>query len=81
MVEYGVLFNQWRMILSALSQKEALVLSARFGLNDFEEHTAEQAGILLGTTGEQIRLTEARALRKLRSRAIQTGAIRSDYLD
>ncbi|MBL1321725.1 MAG: hypothetical protein COA63_011795 [Methylophaga sp.] len=70
-----------KLILSSLTEKEGQVLSARFGLNEQEAQTLEQVGKRLGVTRERIRQIEAKALRKLRQKAMHLKAQRDDYLD
>lgn len=53
-------------VLSALSDREAKVLSMRFGLNGGKPMTLEEVGQKFGVTRERIRQIEAKALRKLR---------------
>ncbi|MEX2028103.1 MAG: sigma-70 family RNA polymerase sigma factor [Candidatus Curtissbacteria bacterium] len=52
--------------LSTLSPRERKVIEVRFGLEDGEKLTFEQAGELFRVTRERIRQIEAKALRKLR---------------
>jgi len=54
-------------LLSQLSEREALVLKLRFGLDGYAEHTLEQVGKELKVTRERIRQIESKALRKLRN--------------
>jgi len=72
--------NEWEQILSTLTEKEAKVIIARFGFFGREAQTLEQVGQTLNVTRERIRQIEAKALRKLRSRAQSLGAKLSDYL-
>ncbi len=53
-------------VLDTLTQREAKVLSLRFGLEDGHPHTLEEVGSRFGVTRERIRQIEAMALRKLR---------------
>lgn len=53
-------------VLGALSDREAKVLSMRFGLNGGRAMTLEEVGQKFGVTRERIRQIEAKALRKLR---------------
>jgi len=69
-----------REILSTLTEKEARVIIARFGIYDRDGQTLEQVGNGLGVTRERIRQIEVKALRKLRSRAQCLNAKLDDYL-
>lgn len=53
-------------VLSSLTEKEAMVLRLRYGLDDGETKTLEDVGKMFGVTRERIRQIEAKALRKLR---------------
>lgn len=53
-------------VLSSLTEKEALVIKLRYGLEDGETKTLEDVGKMFGVTRERIRQIEAKALRKLR---------------
>jgi len=74
-------YSELKIILSTLTNKEARVIIARFGINQREEKTLEQVGVALGVTRERIRQIEAKALRKLRAKAQLLGAKSGDYLD
>lgn len=49
-----------------LSERQAVVLIARFGLNGREPQTLDNVGKVLGLTRERIRQIEAEALTMLR---------------
>jgi RNA polymerase primary sigma factor len=53
-------------LISALTDREQLILRLRYGLGSEEEHTLEQIGQFLGLSRERVRQLEARALKKLR---------------
>lgn len=55
-----------RSLLKELSEREALVLNERFGLEDGISRTLEEIGSQLSVTRERVRQIEAKALRKLR---------------
>ncbi|KKS78230.1 MAG: RNA polymerase sigma factor [Candidatus Woesebacteria bacterium GW2011_GWB1_43_14] len=66
-------------VLGTLSDREAKVLTLRFGLDGGQQRTLEEVGKVFGVTRERIRQIEAKALRKLqhpsRRKKLQ------DYLD
>ncbi len=53
-------------VLKTLTEREAMVLRLRFGLEDGHPRTLEEVGSTFGVTRERIRQIEAKALRKLR---------------
>jgi len=53
-------------LLHTLSQREATILTLRFGLDGGEERTLEEIGEKLGVTRERIRQLQNEALGKLR---------------
>jgi len=55
---------------SQLSQREAMVIAMRFGLDGNTDHTLEDVGKQLGVTRERVRQIEAKALNKLRRNKI-----------
>lgn len=61
-----MLDDQLEEVLSSLTEKEALVLRLRYGLDDGETKTLEDVGKMFSVTRERIRQIEAKALRKLR---------------
>lgn len=62
-----LLKDHLRSVLSMLQEREAKVLSLRFGLDgNGEAKTLEEVGKIFGVTRERIRQIEAKALRKLR---------------
>lgn len=63
---YQLLKEQVDDVLYTLSEREARVLSLRFGLEDGRQRTLEEVGHDFGVTRERIRQIEAKALRKLR---------------
>lgn len=56
-------------VLRTLSEREAAVLSGRFGLDDDRPHTLDELGTRFGLTRERIRQIEAKGLAKLRQPA------------
>ncbi|MGH3795084.1 MAG: sigma-70 family RNA polymerase sigma factor [Pseudonocardiaceae bacterium] len=65
-VEHQALGEELRTLVDSLPQREALIISLRFGLADGQEHTLQQIADLLGYTRERIRQLEMRALVQLR---------------
>ncbi len=63
---YQLLKEQIADILSTLSDREARVLTLRFGLEDGRNRTLEEVGRDFGVTRERIRQIEAKALRRMR---------------
>jgi RNA polymerase primary sigma factor len=53
-------------VLDTLSEREAAVVSMRFGLTDGQPKTLDEIGKVYGVTRERIRQIESKALRKLR---------------
>jgi len=78
-VSFTLLQEQPHTILSTLSEREAGVLSLRFGLADGRPRTLDEIGKVYGVTRERIRQIESKTLSKLRhpSRAV----LLRDYLD
>jgi RNA polymerase primary sigma factor len=78
-VSLALLQEQLHAILGTLSEREAGVLSLRFGLADGQPRTLDEIGQIYGVTRERIRQIESKTLSKLRhpsrSRLLQ------DYLD
>ncbi|TAK20204.1 MAG: sigma-70 family RNA polymerase sigma factor [Chloroflexota bacterium] len=61
-----MLRSQVETILDLLSDRESMVISMRFGLEDGRSRTLEEVGKHFGVTRERVRQIEAKALRKLR---------------
>ena len=61
-----LLKEQLEEVLSTLTEREAMVLKLRFGLEDGHPRTLEEVGKTFDVTRERIRQIEAKALRKLR---------------
>lgn len=57
-------------MLAGLTAREAKVLRMRFGIDMNTDHTLEEVGKQFDVTRERIRQIEAKALRKLRHRAV-----------
>jgi RNA polymerase primary sigma factor len=66
-------------VLSMLSEREAGILSLRFGLADGQPKTLEEVGKVYGVTRERIRQIESTAIARFR-RLSRFQALR-DYLD
>jgi RNA polymerase primary sigma factor len=65
--DFSSLTDEVRDTLGELKEKEAQVLSLRYGLEDGQERTLKEIGQMLGLTRERIRQIEQQALIKLRS--------------
>jgi RNA polymerase primary sigma factor len=78
-VSFTLLHEQLHAILGTLSEREAGVVSLRFGLGDGRPRTLDEIGKVYGVTRERIRQIESKTLSKLRhpSRA----RLLRDYLD
>jgi len=72
--EVAKLLNQ-----SGLQEREILILTMRFGLNDTETYTLGQIATQLGITRERVRQIEAKAIYKLRKSKLIKGF--AAYLD
>jgi len=73
--------NDWKSVLSTLSEREAQVIVYRFGLLGNEPGTLEQVGGVFDVTRERIRQIEAKAIRKMRARANIIGLELADYFE
>lgn len=65
-VDHGLLRTQLRHILDGLTEREAGVISQRYGLADGEPKSLEEIGRTYGVTRERIRQIEAKTMSKLR---------------
>jgi RNA polymerase primary sigma factor len=65
-VSFILLREQLRAVLGTLSEREAGVVSMRFGLADGQPRTLEEISKVYGVTRERIRQIEASSLSKLR---------------
>jgi RNA polymerase primary sigma factor len=65
-VSFILLQEQLQAVLGTLSEREAGVVSMRFGLADGQPRTLEEIGKVYGVTRERIRQIEANSLSKLR---------------
>ncbi|MCB0217683.1 MAG: sigma-70 family RNA polymerase sigma factor [Caldilineae bacterium] len=61
-----LLRREVREVIASMSEREAEVLSLRYGLADGRVHTLEEVGARFGVTRERIRQIETKALRRLR---------------
>lgn len=52
--------------LSSLSPKERKVITLRFGMMEYDDHTLEEVGAELGITREAVRQIQVRAMRQMR---------------
>ncbi|TDD43002.1 RNA polymerase sigma factor [Nonomuraea terrae] len=65
-VSFTLLQQQLRALLGQLSDREAGVISMRYGLNDGKPMTLDEIGRVYGVTRERIRQIEAKTMSKLR---------------
>ena len=78
-VSFTLLQEQLRSVLGTLSEREAGVLSLRYGLADGQPKTLDEIGNVYGVTRERIRQIESKAMYKLRHPS-RSNLLR-DYLD
>ena len=74
-----LLQEQLHSVLGTLPQREADVVSMRFGLTDGQPKTLDEIGKVYGVTRERIRQIESKAMSKLRN-PYRSNRLR-DYLD
>lgn len=65
-VEYRLMQEQLRAVLDTLGEREAGVISMRFGLTTGEQMTLDEIGKVYGVTRERIRQIESKCMSKLR---------------
>jgi RNA polymerase primary sigma factor len=65
-VDFGLLQDRLRQVLSSLPERSAVVMRMRFGLDDGRSRTLDEVGKELGLTRERIRQIERDTLRELR---------------
>ncbi|SEH01996.1 RNA polymerase primary sigma factor [Nonomuraea solani] len=65
-VSFTLLQQQLRALLDQLSEREAGVISMRYGLQDGKPMTLDEIGRIYGVTRERIRQIEAKTMSKLR---------------
>ncbi|HYN68515.1 MAG TPA: RNA polymerase sigma factor [Ornithinibacter sp.] len=78
-VSFTLLQAQLHSVLDTLSEREAGVVSMRFGLTDGQPKTLDEIGKVYGVTRERIRQIESKTMSKLRHPS-RSQALR-DYLD
>jgi RNA polymerase primary sigma factor len=78
-VSFTLLQEQLHSVLGTLSEREAGVVSMRFGLTDGQPKTLDEIGKLYGVTRERIRQIESKSMSKLRHTS-RSDVLR-DYLD
>jgi RNA polymerase primary sigma factor len=78
-VSFTLLQEQLHSVLDTLSEREAGVVSMRFGLADGQPKTLDEIGKVYGVTRERIRQIESKAMSKLRHPS-RSNVLR-DYLD
>ncbi len=78
-VSFTLLQEQLHSVLDTLSEREAGVVSMRFGLTDGQPKTLDEIGKVYGVTRERIRQIESKTMSKLRHPS-RSQSLR-DYLD
>ena len=78
-VSFILLQEQLHSILGTLSEREAGVVSMRFGLADGQPKTLDEIGKVYGVTRERIRQIESKTMSKLRHPS--RSEVLRDYLD
>ena len=78
-VSFTLLQEQLHAVLDTLSEREAGVVSMRFGLTDGQPKTLDEIGKVYGVTRERIRQTESKTMSKLRHPS--RSQVLRDYLD
>jgi CHAT domain/Sigma-70, region 4/Sigma-70 region 3 len=78
-VSFTLLQEQLHSVLDTLSEREAGVVSMRFGLTDGQPKTLDEIGKVYGVTRERIRQIESKTMQKLRHPA--RAQVLRDYLD
>jgi len=78
-VSFTLLREQLRSVLDTLSEREAGVVSMRFGLTDGRAKTLDEIGRVYGVTRERIRQIESKTMSKLRHPS--RSRMLRDYLD
>ena len=78
-VSFTLLQEQLHSVLDTLSEREAGVVSMRFGLTDGQPKTLDEIGKVYGVTRERIRQIESKTMSKLRHPS-RSDVLR-DYLD
>jgi RNA polymerase primary sigma factor len=78
-VSFTLLQEQLHSVLDTLSEREAGVVSMRFGVTDGQPKTLDEIGKVYGVTRERIRQIESKAMSKLRHPS-RSNALR-DYLE
>ena len=78
-VSFTLLQEQLHQVLDTLSEREAGVVSMRFGLGDGQPKTLDEIGKVYGVTRERIRQIESKTMSKLRHPS--RSQVLRDYLD
>ena len=78
-VSFTLLQEQLHAVLDTLSEREAGVVSMRFGLTDGQPKTLDEIGRVYGVTRERIRQIESKTMSKLRHPS--RSQVLRDYLD
>ena len=79
MLEWSYFVDQLNSVLDTLTEREAGVISMRFGINCDAPMTLEEIGKIYGVTRERIRQIESKSMTKLRHPS--RSQVLKDYLE
>ena len=69
-----------RALMACLTDRESMVITKYFGLGDEDEMTLEEIGDEMGLTKERVRQIKEKAMRKMRSEALENSIISPMYV-
>ena len=71
--------DEVKKMLSGLTKIEKIVIITRFGLDNGKDYNLMQVGDMIGKTRERVRQIEAKALRKMRNKAMRN--LNPEYIE